>query len=311
MPNDLRADNWDVLIVGESLADEVVSEGVTTSHPGGSPYNVAVGLGRLHVKALLHTAIGHDERGTLLRTHAESSGVSITKESLTADPTSFARATIDGAGSAVYDFTVTWRPTPFSLTRAPRALHIGSISAALPPGCDLIAGVVSALRATSIISLDPNIRPQLTKDRGKTRWRLEELVRLADVVKVSDEDLQWLYPERSLNEIAADWLARGPDVVVITRGGDGAVAFSRWGTHTATPAETAVVDTIGAGDSFTAGLLAALLAESVSVEHGRLARLRSDQIERAIDFATRCAAITVGRAGAQPPWADELALTSP
>jgi fructokinase len=296
-----------VLVVGESLVDEIVSADGTMSHPGGSPYNVAIGLSRLDVKTLLHTAIGDDQRGTLLRTHAEISGVTLTSQSLTADATSFARATIDAVGAAVYDFTVTWRPTLFFLTGAPRVLHVGSISAVLPPGRDLVAGVVSALRPTSLISLDPNVRPQLTEDRVKTRWRIEELITLADVVKVSDEDLQWLYPDRELDEIAADWLQRGPDLVVITRGSEGAVAHSQGGVHVATPADTDVVDTIGAGDSFTAGLLTALLAIDVSLENGRLAHLSHEQISLAVDFATQCAAITVSRDGAQPPWSHELA----
>ncbi len=306
MVTDPRRAGWDVLVVGESLVDEVVSADETTLYPGGSPYNVAVGLGRLDVKTLLHTAIGDDQRGTLLRTHAGISGVTLTSQSLTADATSFARATIDAAGAAVYDFTVSWRPTLFSLTGTPRALHVGSISAVLPPGRDLVAGVVSALRPTSLISLDPNVRPQLTENRVKTRWRLEELVTLTDVVKVSDEDLHWLYPDRELNEIAANWLQRGPDLVVITRGSEGAVGYSQGGVHVATPADTEVVDTIGAGDSFTAGLLAALLAADVPLENGRLAHLSQEQISRAVDFATQCAAITVSRAGAQPPWSHEV-----
>ena len=283
-----------MLVVGESLVDEIVSADGTMSHPGGSPYNVAVGLGRLDVKTLLHTAIGDDQRGTLLRTHAQISGVTLTSR-IPHRRRHFlrARARSTRAGAAVYDFTVTWRPTLFSLTRAPRALHVGSISAVLPPGRDLVAGVVSALRPTSLISLDPNVRPQLTEDRVKTRWRLEELVTLADVVKVSDEDLQWLYPDRELDEIAADWLQRGPDLVVITRGSEGAVAYSQGGVHVATPADTDVVDTIGAGDSFTAGLLTALLAVDVPLENGRLAHLSHEQISRAVDFATQCAAITV------------------
>jgi len=303
---DPRGAGWDVLVVGESLVDEIVTADGTMSHPGGSPYNVAVGLGRLDIKTLLHTAIGDDQRGTLLRTHAQISGVTLTSQSLTADATSFARATIDAAGAAVYDFTVTWRPTLFALTRAPRALHVGSISAVLPPGRDLVAGVVSALRPTALISLDPNVRPQLTENRVKTRWRLEELITLADVVKVSDEDLQWLYPDRELNEIAADWLKKGPDLVVITRGSEGAVAYSHGRVHVATLADTDVVDTIGAGDSFTAGLLTALLSVDVPLENGRLAHLSHEQISRAVDFATQCAAITVSRAGAQPPWSHEL-----
>jgi fructokinase len=295
-----------VLVVGEALVDEVVSGGETISHPGGSPYNVAIGLSRLGVRSVLHTAIGNDERGMLLREHAADSAAALTAESLTVDPTSFARALIDDTGAALYDFTLTWRPAPFSLPATPRIAHTGSIAAAMPPGHDLVAGVVSALRPASIISLDPNVRPQLTPDRDDTCQRIEQLVTLSDVVKVSDEDLEWLHPGRDIAEVAQNWLANGPDLVVITRGSHGAIGFSRWGIHHSSPMETDVADTIGAGDSFTAGLLAALLTEGASTEHGRLARLDRDQIVRSIDFATRCAGITVSRAGAQPPWKHEL-----
>ncbi|WP_243076373.1 carbohydrate kinase [Microbacterium sp. SS28] len=297
----------DALVVGEALVDEIVTNAQMVSHPGGSPYNVAVGLARLGRQTLLHTTIGDDDRGALLRERASASGVALSVESLTAEPTSFARATIDGTGAALYDFTVTWRPTPFHSVASPRIVHVGSIGAAMAPGRDLVAGVVSALAPTSIISLDPNVRPQLTADRDETRWRLEELVTLSDVVKVSDEDLQWLHPGRETSQIAADWLARGPDLVVVTRGRLGAIGYSQWGVHHSAPTITRVADTIGAGDSFTAGLLSALLSAGVTAPGERLARLDGAQISRSIDFATMCAAITVSRSGAQPPWEHEVA----
>lgn len=295
-----------VLVVGEALVDEVVSSSGTASHPGGSPYNVATGLARLGVQTLLHTAMGNDERGDLLREHAAASAMALTVESLTADPTSLASALIDDTGAARYDFTLTWRPAPFSLPATPRIAHAGSIGAVMPPGHDLVAGVLSALKPRSIISLDPNVRPQLTPDRDDACRRIEQLVALSDVVKVSDEDLEWLHPERDFSEIAKDWLAIGPDLVVITRGRRGAIGFSQWGTHHSATTQRAVVDTIGAGDSFTAGLLSALMTEGATPDHGRLSRLDHDQIARSIDFAARCAAVTVSRAGAQPPWKHEL-----
>ncbi|GAA1972318.1 carbohydrate kinase [Microbacterium pumilum] len=298
--------NVGALVVGEALVDEVDNGRGTVAHAGGSPYNVAIGLARLGVPTLLHTAFGDDDRGALLREHAAASGVALTEESLTDGITSFARAVIDRTGAASYDFTVTWRPSPLELVAIPPLVHVGSIAAVMPPGSDLVADVVAELRPTSLISLDPNVRPQLIAEKEDARARLEGLIDLADLIKVSDEDLEWLYPGKDVEETAADWLGRGPDLVVVTRGRHGATGFSQWGVHDSTPIETEVVDTIGAGDSFTAGLLSGLMTAGAAAHLGRLARLAVEQIEEALSFATRCAAVTVSRAGSQPPWKNEL-----
>jgi fructokinase len=135
---------------------------------------------------------------------------------------------------------------------------------------------------------------------------LLELVALADVVKVSDEDLSWLCPGRPVEDVASEWLACGPDLVVVTRGRDGADAFGGWGTHHSAPRTTVVADTIGAGDSFMAGLLFALVDHGVTPTGERIAQLDRTAITQSVDFATRCAAITVGRPGADPPRRDEV-----
>ena len=296
-----------VLVVGEALVDEVTTDVGTASHPGGSPFNVAIGLARLGVSTLLHTEVGDDERGGLLRAHARESGVGLTAESVSVGSTSYARARIDPTGAAAYDFSVSWRPEPFSLPGTPSLVHVGSIAAVLPPGCDLVAGVVSALKPTSLITFDPNVRPPLISDSDQARRRVAQLVAMADVVKVSDEDMEWLHPGRDIEDAVADWLATGPDVIVVTRGSLGASCYSRWGAHHSVPPETTVADTIGAGDSFAAGLIASLMNSDAVIPENRLAGLDGARTRRAIDFATRCAAITVSRAGAQPPWLAELA----
>lgn len=296
----------EALVVGEALVDEVVDGPRTVSRPGGSPFNVAVGLARLGLPTLLHTALGNDERGALLRDHALQSGVALTAESLTRDPTSSARAVIGADGAAAYDFAVEWRPRTFWLPTVPRVVHAGSIAACLPPGRDLVAGVLSALRPTSIVSLDPNVRPQLISDPESARRRLLELIALADVVKVSDEDLAWIHPDRRIEDVASNWLTHAPDLVVVTRGAAGATAYSGWGEHRSLPPECPVVDSIGAGDAFMAGLLCSLLDEGATARGERLASLGRSGIDRALDIAARCAAVAVGRPGADPPWRREL-----
>jgi fructokinase len=295
-----------VLVVGEALVDEVTTDAGTVSHPGGSPFNVAVGVARLGVPTLLHTAVGDDRRGALLGAHARESSLELTTESLTTAATSFARARIGEGGIAGYDFSADWHPAPFTLPSTPTLVHVGSIGAMVPPGCDLVAGIVSALRARSVISFDPNVRPALIADAARARQRAAELIALADVVKASDEDVEWLHPGRNVDDVAAEWLSAGPDLVVITRGDRGPTACSRWGTHRSLLPATAVTDTIGAGDSFAAGLIVALI-DGGAMSPDRLAGLDADRIDAAVEFATRCAAITVSRAGAQPPWRDEIA----
>ena len=282
-----------VLVIGEAVVDVVRTSAVepVETHPGGSPLNVAVGLQRLGVAATLHSSFGDDEHGKLIAAHLARSGVTVTPGSIRAWPTSVAEATLGPDGAASYRFDIEWNPAPIS-TSGFDLVHTGSIGAALEPGA---ARVEQALAATeAMVSFDPNVRQALMGDRDVARARVERIVALSDIVKASDEDVAWLYPDAAVAEVLARWHTLGPRLVVVTRGGDGADAVSAGGeVHVDAPATT-VADTIGAGDSFMAGLLAAVL------EHG------VDDVEAAVRFAARCAAITVSRPGADPPARAEL-----
>lgn len=302
----------DVLVVGEALVDIVVADGrAPVEHPGGSPANVALGLGRLGRRVSLLTRIGDDERGRAIAAHLRDSGVRLLEASLTSGSTSTAVARLDEAGVATYDFAIDWRlpqgSVPEGTPRA-KALHTGSIAAFIAPGADAVLDLVTAARERMTLSYDPNARPRLMGEAGAARERVERFVAASDVVKVSDEDLAWLCPGEDIDGVARAWLGTGPAVVVVTRGGDGAVAHCGAGRVEIPGRQIAVEDTVGAGDSFSSGLLDHLAATDL-LGADRLADLRAigtDQVGQMLEHATMISAITCGRPGADPPWRSDL-----
>jgi fructokinase len=293
-----------ILVVGEAIVDVVERpDGSRTEHAGGSPANVAVGLGRLGLDVTLATAIGDDAHGAKIESHLSDHGVRLADGSRGPRLTSVAIAHLAPDGSATYDFEMAWDPGLISAPDGVRAVHTGSIAATLEPGADDVEMLLRELEPRAIVSLDPNIRPPLLPDHEDVARRVERLVALADVVKVSDEDLAWLSPDESAEAVAERWLESGPALVVITLGAAGSTAFARSGRLEVPAPPTSVVDTVGAGDSYMSGLLAALDHEGLlSLE--RRDDLRDSDAEtvgRVTLAATRSAAWTVARPGAQSP----------
>jgi fructokinase len=298
-----------VLVVGEALVDVVRRGDDDAVHPGGSPLNVAVGLQRLDVPATLHSSFGADAHGVTIAQHLEASGVTVTPTTVHDGPTSVALATIAPDGAATYTFSIEWDPASLDVAPAGVELvHVGSIGAALEPGATLVERLVAQSRPSATISFDPNVRPQLMGSADAARPRIERLVALADVVKASDEDLAWLYPDAAVAEVTDRWLALGPALVVVTHGSDGADALTTSGRIRVLAPPTEVADTIGAGDSFMAGLLAALSDRGLLGADRRdaLRELPASDVREVVDFAARCAAITVSRPGADPPTREDL-----
>ncbi|MEE1772558.1 carbohydrate kinase [Streptomyces sp. JV185] len=302
-------DRLDLLVIGECVADIVRLPGAADQvHPGGSPANVAYGLARLGHGATLLTQLGPDDNGRLIRDHLAGAGVDVRTDGATA-PTPSAAVTLDGAGRAAYTFEITWTLGPVSLDRPPHHVHTGSIAAVMEPGETTVLGAVESLRTSATVSYDPNVRPELMGDHESAVRRVERCVALSDVVKASDEDLEWLYPGQAPEQVAERWLASGPGVVLVTRGGDGALAVLPGGRVTVDALPAEVVDTVGAGDAFMSGTLHALAVHGLLGADGR-ERLRSLDRARTADVlrhATASAAVTVARAGANPPDAAELA----
>ncbi|MFZ0158390.1 MAG: carbohydrate kinase [Kineosporiaceae bacterium] len=307
----------DVLVVGEALVDIVRQpDGQVAEHPGGSPANVALGLGRLGRRVALLTRFGTDARGEAIRQRLEASGVRVVEASQTDDPTSTATARLDAAGVASYDFEIDWR-LPESVRTLERlgggevpakALHTGSIAAFLQPGGDVVLDLVRAAAGRMTVTYDPNARPRLMGEPGPARERIEQFVSVCDLVKVSDEDLAWLAPGEEPAEVAERWLERGPSVVVLTRGGAGALGLCRAGRADVSAAPITVVDTVGAGDSFMSGLLDHLAgADLLGSERAQaLGEISVRELSAMLDHAVRVSGITCQRAGADPPTRADL-----
>jgi fructokinase len=298
-----------VLVVGESLIDAVVQpDGTATEHPGGSPANVALGLARLGREAHLLTRIGDDERGRAVSKHLESSGVRLVAGSVVPGPTSVATAVLDASGSASYTFDLTWRLPNTALPADPLAIHTGSIAAVLQPGASTVERVVLGAHRRTTISFDPNLRPALMGSPERVRPQVETLVAASDVVKLSEEDAAWLAPGQPPERLAEQWRRLGPAVVVLTLGGEGAVAFCAAGRIAVPAPRVRVVDTVGAGDSFMAGLIDGLWSADLLGGAARpaLRQVSRQVIDRALRHAARVAGVTVSRAGADLPTRADL-----
>jgi fructokinase len=307
-----------VLVVGESLVDGVERRsGVVDRHPGGSPANVAVGRARQQHAVTLATRNGTDADRDLLRRPRATAGVALAPGSIAAGRTSTATAVLDPCGAATYVFDIDWQLPDVGLAGV-RHVHSGSIGAGLPPGSRAVQQLMArAARAAITTSYDPNLRPGLVGTAVEQLPVVERLVGLADVVKASDDDLAWLYADGPAGEpaaVAARWATLGPRLVVLTRGADGATA---WVKGHAQPVELPaprvdVVDTVGAGDAFMAGLLSGLLDAGLlggGGDHGDTeptAVWTENDVRPALQRALRVSSLTCARHGADPPGRDEL-----
>jgi fructokinase len=302
------------LIVGEALVD-IVGSGTsgdgTPATPGGSPANVAVGLARLGVPTELVTRFGTDLYGNQLAAHLLSNGVHLAAG--TVKPgfrTSTATATLDPAGIASYEFDIVWEPPAPILSSGCRVVHTGSIASLLEPGARAIREFVRGLTDQSVtVTLDPNARPTITPDPAAAWSAIRTLAAASDLIKLSDEDCAFLMPGASLEEVAAEFLmADRTECVVITRGGEGAIGHTRTVRVEVDAPPVEVVDTVGAGDSFMAALIAGLLTRGL-LGGTRLKGIDELALREVIAYAVKAAAITCTRHGADPPTGTEHTTT--
>ncbi|WP_231556310.1 carbohydrate kinase [Cryobacterium sp. MLB-32] len=300
----------EIIVIGEALTDIVETDGGTAEFAGGSPMNVAIGLARLGHEVQLVTRIGSDTRGDEITRHVEESGARIFPGSVIDEPQSTAKAVLDHAGAATYEFDIRWSLDFVDTLPAVRVLHTGSIASFLAPGAADVRRLLAAAGTETIVTFDPNIRPTLLESAAVTRPVVEDLATLAGIVKLSDEDAEWLYGDTPLDQVLDRLLDLGPALVIITRGGDGAILATASDRVIEPGVTVEVADTIGAGDSFMSALIhhvAGMLAGGVTpsaIRDG--SAFDRGELERLGAFAAACAAITVSRKGANPPTLAEL-----
>jgi fructokinase len=304
-----------IVVCGEALIDLVPVPGGWSylARPGGSPANVAVGLGRLGVEVSLLARLSSDAFGRLLRSHLSGSHVDLTAAVPTSEPSTLAVVTLDHSGNANYAFYLAgtanggWQlpDLPPSLPDG-AALHVsGALALAVPTMGDTLEALLRRERGRRVLAFDPNVRPLLGQDEARLRARLDDWLSLADIVKVSSDDLSWIAPEEPVAEVAARWRGMGPALVVVTMGREGVHALGPAGPVDLPAASIEVVDTVGAGDAFMSGLLAAL-EDGGHLDRDRLARLDPGTLTAVLGFAQLVAARTCQRDGADPPWRSQL-----
>ncbi len=307
-----------ILCAGEALIDMVPTEmegrTLLAPLPGGAIFNTAIALGRLGAPAGFLTGLSTDLFGQQLQETLAEANVD-TSMAVRADrPTTlaFVKLTDGHAEYTFYDENTAGRMIVAEdmppLGPAVRALYFGGISLCALPAADAYRSVCLSGAAERVVMIDPNIRPGFIDDRGAYLARLGEMMAVADIVKVSDEDLNWIIDTAAdLDEKAQALRAMGPKIVIVTRGADGADAYLPDATKLTVPVPLVdVVDTVGAGDTFNAGVLAAL-ERAGYLDKSRLARPDASVIAGALEHGVRVAAVTVSRAGADAPWAHELA----
>jgi fructokinase len=304
-----------IVVCGEALIDLVPDDATGerwTAIPGGGPANAAVAVARLDVPAALLARLSGDTFGRRLRTHLDGNGVDLALAVAATEPTTLAILDLDETGAASYRFdlhgTADWQWTDAELsTTLPadvQAVHTGSMALTLPPGGPAIERFLARVRADHTISIDPNVRPSLGVDLDDLRATVDRWCGLADLVKASSDDVQVLYPDTEPETVAMRWQSLGPAVVIVTLGAGGALAVTADGTVRLPAPPTTVVDTVAAGDTFTAGLLTSL--HNAGALGGRLDELAQETLVEAIRYGLRAAAITCSRAGANPPWLSEM-----
>ncbi|WP_137932226.1 carbohydrate kinase family protein [Mesorhizobium comanense] len=306
-----------ILCCGEALIDmlpRTTSEGEPAFAPyvGGAVFNSAIALGRLGAPAGFFSGLSSDLFGGQFRDALGASKVSSTYAHTSPRPTTLAFVKLTN-GQATYTFydentagrMLTIEDLP-QLGNEIGAMLFGAISLISEPAGSAYEEFMRREHAGRVMMLDPNIRPNFIPDKAKHLRRIRAMMAMADIVKLSDEDLHWFGEAGSHEDVVRNWLERGPRLIVVTHGSEGAVGYTRDQTVTVMPQKVEVVDTVGAGDTFNAGILASLHEQGL-LSKAAIATLSEDAIRKALTLGAKAAAVTVSRAGANPPWRHEIA----
>jgi fructokinase len=294
-----------IWVCGEVLIDILPTGPVV----GGGPANTAKALARLGHDVYFIDGISSDAYGQVARTELLRDGVNLDLALVSDKPTCTASVTLDAAGGASYEFLIdgtatfdfapSWLPDPYRFQ--PKVLHIGTLVTVIEPGASALYDWAMQVAEFAPIVFDPNIRPSVQPDRDLYEAAVEKWAALSAVIKVSDDDLAWLFPEVSIDDVAKRWINDGVFLVVITRGANGIVGFTEDGRVEVPGVKVDVVDTVGAGDT-----VGAIVVEAM-IEHG-LIELRGDRLQEVLSRAAHAAAITCSRPGAEPPYKHELPM---
>jgi fructokinase len=292
-----------IWVCGEVLIDILPTGPVV----GGGPANTAKALARLGHDVHFIDGISSDAYGQAARAELLRDGVNLDLALVSDKPTCTATVTLDAAGGASYEFLIdgtatfdfhsSWLPDPYRFQ--PQVLHIGTLVTVIEPGASALYDWAMQVAEFAPIVFDPNIRPSVQPDRDLYESAVEKWAALSAVIKVSDDDLAWLFPEVSIDDVAKRWINDGVFLVVVTRGANGIVGFTEDGRVEVPGVKVDVIDTVGAGDT-----VGAIVVEAM-IEHG-LIELRGDRLHEVLSRAAHAAAITCSRQGAQPPYKHEL-----
>ena len=307
-----------ILCCGEALIDMLprtttLGEDAYAPYAGGAIFNTAIALGRIGVPTGFFTGLSDDMMGDILRKTLAESGVDYSYCATLSRPTTVAFVKLVN-GHATYAFydegtagrMITEAELP-DLGDDCEALHFGAISLIPEPCGSTYEALLKREYDKRVISLDPNIRPGFIKDKDAHMARIRRMAGMADIVKFSDEDLAWFGLEGDEDALARHWLHHGAKLVVVTRGAEGAVGYTAAHKVTVPSERVTVVDTVGAGDTFDAGVLASLKMQNLLTKQ-QVSSLSEDQIAKVLALGAKAAAVTVSRAGANPPWAKEIGL---
>ncbi|ESZ05684.1 carbohydrate kinase [Mesorhizobium sp. M1060] len=306
-----------ILCCGEALIDmlpRTTTQGEPAFAPyvGGAVFNTAIALGRLGAPAGFFSGLSSDLFGGQFREALGASKVSSTYAHTSPRPTTLAFVRLTN-GQATYTFydentagrMLTTEDLP-TLGAEIEAMLFGAISLISDPAGAAYEEFMKREHERRVMMLDPNIRPNFIPDKAKHLRRIRSMMAMADIVKLSDEDLHWFGEAGSHEDVIRNWLDRGPKLIVVTHGSEGAVGYSREHKVTVMPHKVEVVDTVGAGDTFNAGILASLHEQGLLTKAG-IGGLSEDAIRQALALGAKAAAVTVSRAGANPPWRHEIA----
>jgi fructokinase len=295
-----------ILVGGEALYDLVAhADGSVSGHPGGGPFNTARTIGRLRQPVSYLGRLSTDRLGATHEQMLLRDGVDLSATQRTDEPSTLALASLDDEGVASYSFYAAGTAAPgltpaaalASLPLEVAALHVGTLGLVLEPLAAALEAVVGRLAGRTMVVVDPNVRPWVIDAPEVYRARLEHVLQMSDLLKVSEEDLAWLDPQRPAPEAARALLDYGPKVVLLTQGPAGATVVTRNGDTPVAPVAVDVVDTIGAGDAFSGGFLAWWSSHGLGAEE----LTRDGLVAEAARFAAVVAARTVAAAGASPP----------